>query len=446
MMLNPYTDDAYLTYSTCSLNPIENEAVVSAALQKLNSNPDIGEEFELIDCREKLAPFRTRSGIVKWSVFDSLSKHRRKRSQKEREKIEEYKKERAKARETNKNNLDDDQASDNSENVAIGIDSQNNDEISQNAPEDNADEGENQQNEEVKEEAEEGEKKEPVFEEYFREFKTHADVPTERQNRYLATFFPPEGTEEEIEAKYHLSRWVRVFANDQDTSGFFIALFKRKGIRKIIVEKNENQEEIKEDNKAEWKIVPIQKPLKNLIRWDPKDPDIEFIATYYGLTQDFPLDQIFTYSPTMNKLMVINRGLSDMLYGDQEKQLSLVAAGAETFIRNTSKTYGGTECIFRISQNGVYHVYPFMTKRIIRIDLDIFLLLLNKKKIEFSDIPESDFKDKVKALTWGCFVVVTQVNEIQEEVIVLHRHFHHVNTMISDLNLHKIMTCLKKEF
>ena len=207
-MLNPYTDDAYLTYSTCSLNPIENEAVVSAALQKLNSNPDIGDEFELIDCREKLAPFKTRSGIVKWKVFDSLSKHRRKRSQKEREKIEEEKKERAKAREANKNNLDDDQASDNSENVAIGIDSQNNDEISQNAPEDNADEGEgeNQQNEEVKEEAEEGEKKEPLFEEYFREFKTHADVPTERQNRYLATFFPPEGTEEEIEAKYHLSR------------------------------------------------------------------------------------------------------------------------------------------------------------------------------------------------------------------------------------------------
>jgi 16S rRNA C967 or C1407 C5-methylase (RsmB/RsmF family) len=41
--------DAYLTYSTCSLNPIENEAVVYAALKKLNEDSGHPGEFELID-------------------------------------------------------------------------------------------------------------------------------------------------------------------------------------------------------------------------------------------------------------------------------------------------------------------------------------------------------------------------------------------------------------
>ena len=443
MMLNPYTDDAYLTYSTWSLNPIENEAVVYAALQKVNSDPAFGGEYELIDWRDKLLPFKTRKGLCKWSVFDSLAKHRRKRSQKEREKIQEAKRERNKAK---KEENDIDLASEgNSDNVAIGIESEN-DDASQNQEEPIQEENERKEqndNEEMKEEnEEETEQKEPVFEEYFKEYKTFNDVAPDRQNRYKASFFPPEGTEDEIDEKYHLSRCIRVFANDQDTSGFFIALFKRKAISKS----NVVQEENKEEKKVENNVVAIQKPLKNLIRCDPTDPDIEFITTYYGLTKDFPVDQIFTYSSTMNKLMVINRGLSDVLYADQEKQLNLVAAGAETFIRNTSKTYGGTECIFRISQNGVYHVYPFMTKRILKIDLDMFLLLLDKQKIEFNEIPESEFKESVMKLTWGCFVVVTSINETQEEVMVLHRHFHHLNTMISELNLHKIKTCLNKEF
>jgi len=42
--LNLLAEDGILTYSTCSLNPIENEAVVSAALQNFK------DDFELIDC------------------------------------------------------------------------------------------------------------------------------------------------------------------------------------------------------------------------------------------------------------------------------------------------------------------------------------------------------------------------------------------------------------
>ena len=273
MMLNPYSGDAYLTYSTWSLNPIENEAVVYSALRKLNSNPAFDGEFELIDCRDRLDQFKTRKGLWKWGVYDSILKQHRKRDLKFIDK--------------NDDNLDFDDEKD----------------------------------------------CDPNFEEYFREYKIFEDIPSGRRDKFKSTFFASNEEDKEIESKYHLSRCIRVFPNDQNTSGFFIALIRRNSIHKL---SNITNEENMISNIYD-KITPIQKPLNKLIRWDPNDPDIEYIKTYYGISEDFPFDQIFTYSDTMAKLMLINKGLSDVLYADQNKQLNLIAAGAETFIKNTSK-------------------------------------------------------------------------------------------------------------
>ncbi len=65
-----------MTYSTCSLNPIENEAVVAACIR---NKAKAGTKDEIIDARSKLGSFRTRPGLQNWTVCDDFEKMTKKR-------------------------------------------------------------------------------------------------------------------------------------------------------------------------------------------------------------------------------------------------------------------------------------------------------------------------------------------------------------------------------
>ncbi|XBW36130.1 hypothetical protein QEN19_001707 [Hanseniaspora menglaensis] len=78
---NKYTKDtneligneARLVYSTCSLNPIENEAVVAAALREFNNDPyniKRGEKIRLLDSSKDLNGLKRVDGIHWWKVFN----------------------------------------------------------------------------------------------------------------------------------------------------------------------------------------------------------------------------------------------------------------------------------------------------------------------------------------------------------------------------------------
>eukprot|EP00959_Pyramimonas_sp_CCMP1952_P131823 2756086-Pyramimonas_sp.AAC.1 len=53
-----------MAYSTCSMNPLEDEAVVAALLRKG------GGALELVQCEHRLRGFETRPGLRTWFVAD----------------------------------------------------------------------------------------------------------------------------------------------------------------------------------------------------------------------------------------------------------------------------------------------------------------------------------------------------------------------------------------
>ena len=68
--INQCKNDGFIIYSTCSINPIENEAVVCYILEKYK------DKIELINCSKKLRDMKIkfREGLIKWKVCVDIDK------------------------------------------------------------------------------------------------------------------------------------------------------------------------------------------------------------------------------------------------------------------------------------------------------------------------------------------------------------------------------------
>ncbi|KAK4145900.1 S-adenosyl-L-methionine-dependent methyltransferase [Dichotomopilus funicola] len=70
-----------VVYSTCSMNPVENESVVAAAIERCGGP----EKIEILDCRDQLPLLKRKPGLRKWQIMDKSS-----RLWKTWEEVEEY--------------------------------------------------------------------------------------------------------------------------------------------------------------------------------------------------------------------------------------------------------------------------------------------------------------------------------------------------------------------
>lgn len=314
-------DDGLMVYSTCSLSPIENEAVVAEALRIF---PD---EIELIDCSEYFnkenVSIKKREGLTSWKVYV--------------------------------------ESEDPKDNTLLEVENINSDLYKKN------------------------------------------------------TTLIAESCFNNLDEKrsQELKKCIRILPHDSNTSGFFIVLLRK------IPQKNRIEEDISKEVEKDTRTFEIKLKggavLKDygihLLDITKNAFEIKWLTNYYGLRDDFPFHQLVSHSDKTKKINFITNGVYRYLKNDLRKQVKIITAGIKIFNQTKSNFKDDTECRYRLCQNGVMYVFPYITKRIFSCNLEIFSELLKKGSIKLEDIETFSEEGKrlvseIKNTYTGCVVLV----------------------------------------
>ncbi|KAM1181875.1 hypothetical protein ACFX13_000436 [Malus domestica] len=155
-------------------------------------------------------------------------------------------------------------------------------------------------------------------------------------------------------------------------------------------------------------------------KWRGVDPVVFFkdeatidsIKTFYGIDESFPFnDHLVTRNTDANhvkRIYYISKSVKDVLELNFSvgQQLKITSIGLKMFERQTAKEGNLAPCLFRISSEGLPLILPYITKQILCASLVDFKHLLEYKSIKFADFVDSEFGQKASGIMSGCCVIV----------------------------------------
>uniref|UniRef100_A0A8D3E5B6 tRNA (cytosine(34)-C(5))-methyltransferase n=1 Tax=Scophthalmus maximus TaxID=52904 RepID=A0A8D3E5B6_SCOMX len=248
-----------------------------------------------------------------------------------------------------------------------------------------------------------------------------SEVPSSRQTQIRPTMFPP--TDSEKLASMHLERCMRILPHHQNTGGFFVAVL----VKKAPMPWNKRFPKVKDVSSSsaaqtggspaaslptdaphlaesvegegggpERKLVVCSPhplfsrppPLKKMklfgYKEDPfvflteDDPVFTTIQSFYDLSPDFPKLNVLTRTHEGKKrhLYMVSKELRNMLLNNSER-MKVINTGVKVWSRNSDGEEFG--CAFRLAQEGIYTLQPYIRSRIITVSVEDIKVLLTQE-------------------------------------------------------------------
>jgi 16S rRNA C967 or C1407 C5-methylase (RsmB/RsmF family) len=465
-----------LVYSTCSMSPTENEAVVAELLRLTDGS------LELIERR--LPGLRARPGLSSWHVLreDQSKRKARNQANKQNAKMKERRDLWDKhQRKVWKNGEQQDESETFEEEREVEAADEDHDK-------DNAEDDDKDNNGDFSgplgppESWDQATLGSRCGAEGFQEYKSFDEVENQWKRTCRQSCFPP--TQQEAE-QMQLHHCLRFLPHDMDTSGFFVAVFRktqplsakareraatlatelRADIgdqqgrevvppakkRKLDPQKQEtNLAEVTsavdedtgrlEDAKEMEEGLPdgeaSEEPAEEPSVQDSEQPQlgkvvkgtsyfrgrgapkgnmgnenfvcanreiVQTLSEYYGLS-DFPGDQLMCRGVGDTKaIYFIAKSVKKFLDGGLQDRVTIVNSGLKAFDRNSQEC----EVRYRIAQEGIHFIVPYMTTRKFVISIRDFVKCLGKGAIKLSTFT-TQFAEGVRQLNTGSFVVLLE--------------------------------------
>ncbi|KAJ8769636.1 hypothetical protein K2173_005239 [Erythroxylum novogranatense] len=164
----------------------------------------------------------------------------------------------------------------------------------------------------------------------------------------------------------------------------------------------------------------VKRKLQIQGRWNGVDPVILFqdqdiidtIKTFYGIDESFPFNgHLISRNSDNNhvkRVYYISKSVEDVLELNilAGQQLKISSVGLKMFERQTSREGNTAPCSFRISSEGLPVILPHIRKQILYSSAVDFKNLLQYKAVKFADFVDSEFGEKASKLQMGCCVIV----------------------------------------
>ncbi|XVF15238.1 hypothetical protein REPUB_Repub09cG0133500 [Reevesia pubescens] len=155
-------------------------------------------------------------------------------------------------------------------------------------------------------------------------------------------------------------------------------------------------------------------------KWKGVDPILFFkdeaiinsIKTFYGIDESFPFSgHLVTRNSETNhvkRIYYVSKSVKDVLELNFRvgQQLKITSVGLKMFERQSSREGSSAPCSFRISSEGLPVILPYVTKQILYASPADFKHLLQYKTIKFVDFVDAEFGQKAANLMLGCCVIV----------------------------------------
>jgi len=154
--------------------------------------------------------------------------------------------------------------------------------------------------------------------------------------------------------------------------------------------------------KKEEPFLPLSEDLNRVIVQ---------LREFYGLKPDFPTDQLMARGTASPVIYAISKGVREVLWSDARGLVQLINTGIRLFVKHTPP---GHTCPYRICQEGLGFVLPYVTKQILSVPREDFITLLKAKNpVRFDDLSPK-FKEALLSQQLGCCIYVVE-DHLHEE-------------------------------
>ncbi|BFG35515.1 hypothetical protein CerSpe_217890 [Prunus speciosa] len=174
------------------------------------------------------------------------------------------------------------------------------------------------------------------------------------------------------------------------------------------------------DKEIDPKKAGGKRKLQTQGKWRGVDPVVFFkdeatinsIKTFYGIDESFPFNgHLVTRNSDANhvkRIYYVSKSVKDVLELNFSvgQQLKITSIGLKMFERQTAREGNLAPCSFRISSEGLPLILPYITKQIVYASPVDFKHLLQYKSIKFADFVDAELGQKASGLMSGCCVIV----------------------------------------